>query len=116
MTNLLVGYPCFGYNQITGKEWWRNCVLRSLELAGATMDHELEERVFQRIYSIFGSQLAYERFEDALPFIHWAGRHGVSCGLLSNADDRYGTLASGCCVKFKDSVYTLWPLRPFDPS
>lgn len=72
-------------------------MIRSLELAGAPeMDYELEERVFQRIYSIFGSQLAYERFEDALPFIHWAGRHGVTCGLLSNADDRYGAFNISC--------------------
>lgn len=70
--------------------------MRSLELAGAPkMDRELEERVFQRIYSIFGSQSAYERFEDALPFLHWAGRHGVACGLLSNADERYGTSNHG---------------------
>jgi putative hydrolase of the HAD superfamily len=55
------------------------------------MECDLEDRVFQRIYSIFGSHSAYGVFEDALPFVHWAGRHGVACGLLSNADERYGT-------------------------
>lgn len=49
------------------------------------------DNVFQRIYSLFGSQAAYERFDDALPFLHWANRNNIVCGLLSNADDRYGT-------------------------
>ena len=83
-------YPCFGYNHMTGKEWWRHCVLRSFELAGANMTEPQKDRVFQRIYSIFGSQAAYERFDDALPFLQWANRHGIACGLLSNADERYG--------------------------
>jgi hypothetical protein len=46
--------------------------------------------VFQRIYSVFGSQAAYEKFDDATPFLNWANRHNIACGLLSNADDRYG--------------------------
>jgi putative hydrolase of the HAD superfamily len=83
-------YPCFGHNTITGKEWWRHCVLRSFEIAGANMTQQQKDRVFQRIYSIFGSQVAYERFDDALPFLHWANRNHIACGLLSNADERYG--------------------------
>lgn len=83
-------YPCFGYNTMTGKEWWRHCVLRSFELAGANMTEQQKDRVFQRIYSIFGSQAAYERFDDALPFLQWANRNDIACGLLSNADERYG--------------------------
>jgi putative hydrolase of the HAD superfamily len=83
-------YPCFGHNAITGKEWWRHCVVRSFEIAGANMTEQQKDRVFQRIYSIFGSQVAYERFDDALPFLHWANRHNIACGLLSNADERYG--------------------------
>lgn len=83
-------HPCFGHNEITGKEWWRECVVRSLELAGAHMTEAQKDQVFQRIYSVFGSQAAYERFDDALPFLHWANRNELSCGLLSNADDRYG--------------------------
>jgi putative hydrolase of the HAD superfamily len=83
-------YPCFGYSTMTGKEWWRHCVLRSFELAGANMTEQQKDRVFQRIYSIFGSQAAYERFDDALPFLHWANRNDIACGLLSNADERYG--------------------------
>jgi putative hydrolase of the HAD superfamily len=82
-------YPCFGHDKISGKEWWRQCVLRSFDLAGATMTEAQQDSVFQRIYSVFGSQAAYERFEDALPFLHWAHRNKITCGLLSNADDRY---------------------------
>jgi putative hydrolase of the HAD superfamily len=83
-------YPCFGHNTITGKEWWRHCVIRSFEVAGATMTDVQKDRVFQRIYSIFGSQAAYERFDDAVPFLRWANRNHIVCGLLSNADERYG--------------------------
>lgn len=83
-------YPCFGHDVITGKEWWRHCVLRSLELAGARMSDAQADVVFQRIYSVFGSQAAYEKFDDATPFLNWANRHNIACGLLSNADDRYG--------------------------
>ena len=54
------------------------------------MTEAQKDSVFQRIYSVFGSQAAYERFDDSLPFLHWANRHNIACGLLSNADDRYG--------------------------
>ena len=83
-------YPCFGSDKVSGKDWWRECVLRSLELAGAHTTEQQKEVVFQRVYSVFGSQAAYERFDDALPFLHWAYRNDIACGLLSNADDRYG--------------------------
>jgi putative hydrolase of the HAD superfamily len=29
-------------------------------------------------------------FPDAKPFLKWAKRHGLVCGVLSNADERYG--------------------------
>lgn len=87
-------YPCFGHKEVAGKDWWRQCVLRSFELAGITMTEAQQDSVFQRIYSTFGSQAAYERFDDALPFLHWANRHKIACGLLSNADDRYGKKSS----------------------
>ena len=54
------------------------------------MDDETSEMVFQRIYSTFGSINAYEVFPDALPFLKWARRNGLVCGVLSNADERYG--------------------------
>lgn len=83
-------HPCFGHKSLTGKEWWRKCVVRSLELAGAVMTEAQEDQVFQRIYSVFGSLSAYKKFEDADPFLRWANRNQIACGLLSNADDRYG--------------------------
>ena len=83
-------FPCFGGNQISSKEWWRQTVLRSFELCNITLtDHE-QEAVFSRIYARFGSLKAYEKFEDTLPFLHWVGRQHVVSGVLSNADDRYG--------------------------
>ena len=72
------------------KEWWRICVIKSFEYAGTTMDEQTSEMVFQRIYSTFGSINAYEIFPDALPFLKWAKRNGLVCGVLSNADERYG--------------------------
>ena len=83
-------YPCFGGADMTAKEWWRICVIKSFRYAGATMDEKTSEMVFQRIYSTFGSINAYEIFPDALPFLKWARRNGLVCGVLSNADERYG--------------------------
>lgn len=83
-------YPCFGNTEMTAKEWWKICVVRSFLLAGVDMTEHQQEVVFQRIYSLFGSQACYEIFQDALPFLHWAHRKNIICGLLSNADERYG--------------------------
>ena len=84
-------YPCFGHTEIAAKDWWKICVVRSFELAGVAMTEQQQENVFQRIYSLFGSQACYEIFDDALPFLHWANRRNLICGVLSNADERYGT-------------------------
>jgi putative hydrolase of the HAD superfamily len=83
-------HPCFGANLLSTKEWWKLCVLRSFELAGVSMTPEQQDIVFQRIYSTFGSHAAYEIFDDTLPFLRWAQRKGIVCGVLSNADERYG--------------------------
>lgn len=88
---MLLEYPCFGHHNLSSKEWWKLCVLRSFTLAGVpSMGPQQANHVFQRIYSLFGSHAVYERFDDAAPFLHWARRHGIVCGLLSNADERYG--------------------------
>eukprot|EP00980_Cylindrotheca_fusiformis_P027995 scaffold22575_cov141-Cylindrotheca_fusiformis.AAC.26 len=83
-------FPCFGGDEITAKEWWRECVNKSFRLAGCAMTEQQEEILFQRIYSRFGSNVCYEVFPDAGPFLKWARRHGLVCGVLSNADERYG--------------------------
>ena len=83
-------YPCFGNTEISSKEWWRQCVRLSFHIAGVDLDRHTEENVFQRIYSTFGSHAAYEAFPDALPFLHWAHRNHIVCGVVSNADERYG--------------------------
>ena len=83
-------YPCFGSDTVTAKQWWRECVCKSFEYAGVVMDDATSDQVFQRIYSTFGSNAAYEIFADALPFLNWAQRQGLVCGVLSNADERYG--------------------------
>jgi len=84
-------YPCFGGDVLTAKEWWRETVSKSFRYAGCdNIDPHTEDMIFQRIYSTFGSNAAYEIFPDTLPFLHWARRHGMVCGVLSNADERYG--------------------------
>lgn len=83
-------FPCFGGDKITAKQWWKECVLKSFRYAGCEMDESTEDLVFQRIYSTFGSMAAYEVFPDARPFLYWARRRGLVCGVLSNADERYG--------------------------
>ena len=83
-------HPCFGNQEISAKAWWRECVIRTLELSGASMTCDQGERVFQRVYSIFGSHATYSAFPDARPFLRWAHRRGIVCGVLSNADERYG--------------------------
>ena len=48
------------------------------------------ERVFQRIYALFGSHATYGVFPDVVPFLTWARRKGIVTGIISNADERYG--------------------------
>jgi len=83
-------YPCFGGDFLSAKQWWRECVLKSFKLCGIEMTQSQENQLFQRIYSVFGSNAAYEAFDDAMPFLRWAQRNGIICGVLSNADERYG--------------------------
>lgn len=85
-----MSYPCFGNSEISAKDWWRRCVGRSFELVGTSMTEEEQERVFQRVYSKFGSHAAYGAFPDANPFLKWCNRHGIATGVISNADERYG--------------------------
>lgn len=83
-------HPCFGGSIISGKDWWKICVSKSFEYAGVdNMTEDQKERVFQRIFSAFGSLRAYEKFSDTLPFLHFAVRNDIVCGTLSNADERY---------------------------
>lgn len=83
-------HPCFGGSEISAKEWWRRCVLRSFELVGTPLQSHQKDAVFQRVYSKFGSHDAYGAFPDAIPFLKWCSDRGIVTGILSNADERYG--------------------------
>jgi len=83
-------HPCFGNHEMSAKDWWRRCVKRSFELVGTEMSDQEQERVFQRVYSKFGSHAAYDAFPDASPFLKWCHRRGIATGVISNADERYG--------------------------
>jgi hypothetical protein len=83
-------YPCFGmHHGITNKDWWRLVVQRSFEEAGYFYSKETGESIFERIYSIFGSKVPYEVFDDVVPFLRWARAQGLKTGSLSNAAARY---------------------------
>jgi len=92
-------YPCFGAGAVSTKDWWRRCIVRSFEIARDDEGHDpdtpaldagQQERVFQRIYSLFGSHVTYGVFPDVVPFLTWARRKGIVTGIISNADERYG--------------------------
>jgi len=85
-----VQHPCFGNSIMSTKDWWRVCVLKSFEYAGVNLTPDQKENVFRRIYSLFGSHATYSAFPDAKPFLKWARRRNLVCGVLSNADERYG--------------------------
>ena len=80
-------YPCFGaVHDVSAKDWWRRCIIRSFEIAredaGAdpdvpALDADQQERVFQRIYALFGSHATYGVFADVIPFLTWARRRKI---------------------------------------
>jgi phosphoglycolate phosphatase-like HAD superfamily hydrolase len=60
-----------------------------VEQAGYDYDKESFDRVFRRIYSIFGSAAPYTLYPDAQPFLRWVRKQGILVGIVSNASYRY---------------------------
>nr|DAD28581.1 TPA_asm: hypothetical protein HUJ06_030049 [Nelumbo nucifera] len=56
---------------------------------GYDYDEETFEKVFRRIYSVFGSSAPYTIFPDSQPFLRWACEKGITIGIVSNAEYRY---------------------------
>ncbi|KAG0448891.1 hypothetical protein HPP92_027577 [Vanilla planifolia] len=89
-TNMAKLYPCFGHAaKMPNIDWWRSCVKDSFIKAGYDYDEETFEKVFKRIYSVFGSSAPYSVFPDSQPFMRWARSNGLVVGVLSNAEYRY---------------------------
>ncbi|KAG0482678.1 hypothetical protein HPP92_010762 [Vanilla planifolia] len=89
-TNMAKLYPCFGHAaKMPNIDWWRSCVKDSFIKAGYDYDEETFEKVFKRIYSVFGSSAPYRVFPDSQPFMRWARSNGLVVGVLSNAEYRY---------------------------
>ncbi|KAF5195610.1 Haloacid dehalogenase-like hydrolase domain-containing protein [Thalictrum thalictroides] len=83
-------YPCFGHAaKMPNIVWWRSCVKDSFVRAGYDYDEETFEKVFRRIYSVFGSAAPYTIFPDSKPFLTWARQQGLTVGIVSNAEYRY---------------------------
>jgi len=60
-----------------------------VEQAGYDYDKESFDKVFRRIYSIFGSAAPYTLYPDAQPFLRWVRKQGILVGIVSNASYRY---------------------------
>ncbi|KAH9322278.1 hypothetical protein KI387_016917, partial [Taxus chinensis] len=89
-TNMAKQYPCFGHAvKMPNITWWRICVKDSFEKAGYSYDEKTFEKVFKRIYAVFGSSAPYTSFPDSLPFLRWARDKGLLVGIVSNAEYRY---------------------------
>ncbi|KAK3131028.1 hypothetical protein QOZ80_6BG0501110 [Eleusine coracana subsp. coracana] len=89
-TEMARQYPCFGFAaKMPNIDWWRTCVKNSFVKAGYDYDDETFEKIFRRIYSVFGSSAPYSVFPDAQPFMRWAREKGLTVGIVSNAEYRY---------------------------
>ncbi|XP_010267224.1 PREDICTED: haloacid dehalogenase-like hydrolase domain-containing protein 3 [Nelumbo nucifera] len=89
-TNMAKQYPCFGYaEKMPNIVWWKSCVKDSFIRAGYEYDDETFEKVFKRIYSVFGSSAPYTIFPDSQPFLRWVREKGITVGIVSNAEYRY---------------------------
>ncbi|XP_042504362.1 haloacid dehalogenase-like hydrolase domain-containing protein 3 isoform X2 [Macadamia integrifolia] len=89
-TDMAKRYPCFGHaEKMPNIVWWKSCVKDSFIRSGYDYDEETFEKVFRRIYSVFGSSAPYTLFQDSQPFLRWAREQGIIVGLVSNAEYRY---------------------------
>ncbi|CAN6479160.1 unnamed protein product [Victoria cruziana] len=89
-TDMAKRYPCFGHAaKMPNIDWWRSCVKDSFVRSGYDYDDETFEKVFKRIYSVFGSAAPYTVFPDSQPFLRWARSKGLIVGIVSNAEYRY---------------------------
>mmetsp|Transcript_30684 Transcript_30684/g.49890 ORF Transcript_30684/g.49890 Transcript_30684/m.49890 type:complete len:261 (-) Transcript_30684:110-892(-) len=99
-------YRCFGaFDGMTAKEWWRECVYRSFVEAGYDYKRESQsfEKIFNRIYALFGSREPYHVFDDVTPFLDWCKSHrNIKLGVITNASDRY-----------KETVLPILDLDPY---
>eukprot|EP01084_Bolivina_argentea_P240717 404290_1 len=88
-------YKCFGaFDDMSAKEWWRECVYQSFTHVGYDYkkDSAIFEKIFNRIYALFGSREPYHVFEDVTPFLDWCKTHPhIKLGVITNGSDRFKT-------------------------
>ena len=68
------------------REWWRELVFRTLEMAGVTMPDR--ETYFHELYDLFARPEVWRLFPDAVETLTAVRRRGLKAGLLSNWDHR----------------------------
>ncbi|KAG5539848.1 hypothetical protein RHGRI_020161 [Rhododendron griersonianum] len=83
-----VGLPCPDYKRVH----------EGFKLAYSNMakkhpwydyDEDTFDKVFKRIYAMFGSSAPYTIFPDSQPFLRWARKNGLKVGIVSNSEYRY---------------------------
>ena len=88
-SNMCKEHPCFGYDQMSGEEWWRRVVYRTFKNAEYIYPDDKQEEIFQTIYASFGSLAPYKTFDDVHMFLQWARQEGYLLGIISNCTKRY---------------------------
>lgn len=54
-------------------------------------DSDTFEKIFNRIYALFGSREPYHVFDDVAPFLGWCREQKIQLGVITNSDERYRT-------------------------
>ncbi len=75
------------------REWWRELVFRTLEMAGVTMPDR--EAYFHELYDLFARPEVWRLFPDAVETLTAMRRRGLKVGLLSNWDHRLRPVLEG---------------------
>ena len=100
-------YPMFGaFDRISDKDWWRTCVYKSFVFAGYDYkeDSPIFEKIFNRIYALFGSREPYHVFEDVYPFLDWCEQIHIPLSNVSSINPNDTSLNSNTNVH--TSTYT----------
>ncbi|MEM6885756.1 MAG: HAD-IA family hydrolase [Verrucomicrobiota bacterium] len=76
------------------KEWWKRIVRETWR------DSELMEQLpfndyFETVYQEFARPELWSVYPDVWELLEWINKHGITCGILSNWDDRLHPLLSG---------------------
>jgi putative hydrolase of the HAD superfamily len=78
---------------VSQREWWRELVFRTLEMAGVTMPDR--EAYFRELYDLFARPEVWRLYPDAMDTLAAVKQRGLKVGLLSNWDHRLRPVLEG---------------------